>query len=458
MEDPCSFDLLPDAVVLDILSRFARASLQDQGAKAHILKWDACEQLIRLQLVCRRWQGLLFLLPELGWRLKGPADERGLVKFLARSPGFLRRLRLSLSTRYKASPELQARLAGVCGSLRELEMVQLRDPEAGPEQCLLEPHFDYVALLNSLSPGGALQTISFTSHVSLASRQTLLPLPSILHLNLTSAFISDNTLQTITDCCPNLRTLHLDYVRGLQDTLIQSPPLQSLKISTGPFPESLSIDATSLTSMDLSVGEMLSIAAPNLRTLTIGSGLPELEVRQQWNVSTLQLRGYYWIWDYIETLLRVCPNLTSLDIDVKNQLSPGVSVPIRTFLWELCPNVREVKLALGVLEILECSEDDVAGVSGERLPMRTGLFEVDGVTTTTLRQIEFFLRSASFEALQLVVLGSSRPALNKASGALAALLELEESWAVLEVTFVPACPGWTQWRIFLTMLNTSRVV
>lgn len=449
MEDPsqqCAFDLLPDVIVLDILSRLARASLQDQSAKAHLLKWDACERLIQLQLVCRRWQGLLFLLPELGWKLRGPAEEWGLVKFLARSSGFLRKLRLSLSTRYKASPELQARLASLCGSLRELEMVQLRDQEAAPEQCPLEPHFDYVTLLNGLSAGAALQSISLTSHISLSSRQTLLPLPSILHLTLTSALISDNTLQVITDCCPNLCTLHLDYVRGLQDTLIQSPPLQSLKISTGPFPESLSIDAPSLTSMDLSVGEMLSIAAPNLRTLTIGSGLPELEVRQQWNVSTLQLRGYYWVWDYIETLLRECPNLTSLDIDVKNQLGPGVGVPIRTFLWELCRNVREVKLALGVLEILECTEDDLAGVTGERLPMRTGLFEVDGVTDTMLRQVEFLLRSASFESLQLVVLGSSRPVLNKASGALASLLELEESWAVLQVTFVPACPGWTQWR------------
>jgi hypothetical protein len=444
----CPFDLLPDAVVVDILSRFSRSVLQDLRSKTSHPKGDCCEEFVRLQLVCKRWQGLLLHVSELGWKLRDAKDEKGLVKFLSRTPGFLKKLRLSLSTRYRASPELQGGLSRVCGSLQELETVQIRDPRAGPEQCASQPHFDYALLLNTFSQGKSIQSLTLTSSISIPQPPTLLPLPSLRHLYLTSAYITDNTLQNITDRCLNLESLRLEFVRGLQDTLIQSPPLQSFIILNGPYPESLSIDAPSLTHMELAVGEMLSIAAPQLKTLAIGSGLPELEVRQPWSVLILHLTGYYWMWDYIEALLRSCPSLVKLNIDVKNQLGPGESVPIRHFLWELCPQVEEIKLALGLLEIMDCSEEDLARCRAEdRLPLRSCVLEVDAVTECTLRQLEVFHGCAALESLQLVVLGSSRPAeAERGSGPLARLIALEEEWAVLRVVFMPACPGWTQWR------------
>eukprot|EP00271_Cylindrocystis_brebissonii_P003973 TRINITY_DN15273_c0_g2_i1.p1 TRINITY_DN15273_c0_g2~~TRINITY_DN15273_c0_g2_i1.p1 ORF type:complete len:436 (+),score=65.80 TRINITY_DN15273_c0_g2_i1:927-2234(+) len=353
MAPPLGFDSLPDPVACCILSRL-----------------DDAQKLAQCATVCRRWRQLAEWVDALtvvpfefcDKRMEGrrAQDVQAIVNHVLFRTSSVRRL--SISYHPVVWPWLpqdhfqeEAVVSWLCHVASSVEILTLVDPNRTTPQKDRWLQLSHCRRLSHLSLCYGLVPVI---------PPLCQPFESLRTVSLALVTLTDSSLQDLLALCPLLNTLLLNSCHGLLSPLLTSASLTDLTlandftdISHTPI-SSIVLDTPKLENL-LIVQQVASLVAQNVSSLvhlelrchvqtTVREAFPSLKV--------LHLAGRDWTVDSFTELVRQCPSLRVLAVDIALSLV----MPVRLdWLLRRCLDVEELTIGVDLFQCLHAGSKNL---------------------------------------------------------------------------------------------------
>lgn len=383
------FELLPDEVVISILETVGTCR-KDADKKVPEMRVKAAEDLVRAQLVCKRFQKLAHQVKSLDWPLRNENEGLGLAAFvhhpcfsvnrinllitaefhdevahhLIFSSPLLKRVPAKVSiffldrTRYSDSEEEEERPVRVYGSCH----YSLSHP--GPSRNIME------SLLGSRMKELSVSALPYGSISIRMLREA--PNTSLTRIDLSKAIIAVEALEHLLQRCKRLETLKVvaeeyddpaESGKSIEDTKfnIKSERLTSLDLQ-GTYSGFMYLDLHAPRLLELVICcNLLKLTSPSLRSLslTIRESQHPVSFIQPCtrleHLSIAEIREKYWT-EIVAPILLQSRSIKSLTL--KSADDTAEVLPIGRFLAQLPPSIRKLSVDGGILVGLRLTEPE----------------------------------------------------------------------------------------------------
>lgn len=372
------FELLPDEMVISILE-FVGA--RDRKKLRPGARLETAKELVRAQLVCRRFERLTHQVESLDWPLRSEAEGRGLINFLKHESFSVERLNLIVSVRHEEMPQHLISSSQVLKRLPKRVSIFCINPasnerNSGVQFTLADPE-PRQNIVESLLSGSSIETFGISPlPYGLVVIKRLMQVPnwSVKHLDLSQAATSLAALKNLLQRCIHIESLKAKTFR-LQETasetesdedqdedalvVVNSGTLRILELAPAyQGPLSLDIQAPNLLRMDVDCGS-LKLDTPLLQSLKLEmENLWEQVVFVQPCTRLTRLRAANmrsWTEDVVP-IIRRCPSLETLTLNLDTEAVICTDIPVGRFLSELPSGIRTLNLVDSFLSTLRLSD------------------------------------------------------------------------------------------------------